>query len=139
MMNRKQVVLAISMAVGVVLMNTAAMGNVYALKDKDDRDIIVTLENLKSRDVEITAYIYDEDKDTTIMGTPNPINEVAAQVKHTFTFDNDDLPNDAKAGTQFIVCIEFKNGDGEPSCWTDTFKSESQPARVTLDADYIRD
>ena len=55
------------------------------------------------------------------------IDETAAQVKHTFKFDNDDLPNDAGPGTQFIVCIEFKSGVGEVSCWTDTFKSESQP------------
>jgi hypothetical protein len=127
------------MAVGAVLMNTVGMENVYALEDEDGRYIIVTLDNLKSRDVEVTAYIYDEDKDKKIKGTPDPINDVAAQVKHTFEFDKDDLPSDPGPGTQFIVCIEFENGDGEPSCWTDTFKSESQPARVTLDVDYIRD
>jgi|SRR5215475_6782291 len=138
MMNKKFII-AMSMAVGVFLMNTAAMGNVYALKDKDDRDIIVTLENVKGKDIEVTAYIYHKDKDKKIQGSPNPIDETAAQVKHTFTFDNDDFSSDIKAGTQFIVCIEFENGDGDPSCWTDTFKSDSQPARITLDADYIRE
>ena len=132
-------VFAISIALGFVLMNTVAMENVYALKDEDGRFIILTLENVKSRSIEATAYIYDEDEDKRIKGSPGPIDETAAQVKHTFHFDNDDLPQDAGPGTQFIVCIEFKNGKGEVSCWTDTFKSESQPARITLDADYIRD
>ena len=132
-------VLAVSIALGLVLMNTAATGNVLALKDEDGRYIIVTLENVKSRDIDVTAYIYDEKEDKKIKGSPNPIDETAAQVKHTFEFDNDDLPNDAGPGTQFIVCLEFKSGKGEVSCWTDTFKSESQPSRITLDADYIRD
>ena len=52
--------------------------------------------------------------------------------------DNDDFPVDAEPGTQFIVCLEFKSGKGEVSCWTDTFMSESQPSRITLDADYMR-
>ena len=131
-------VLAVSIALGLVLMNTAATGNVLALKDEDGRYIIVTLENVKSRDIDVTAYIYDEDKDKRIQGSPGPIDETAAQVKHTFQFDNDDFPNSAGPGTQFIVCLEFKSGKGEVSCWTDTFKSESQPSRITLDADYIR-
>jgi len=60
-------------------------------------------------------------------------------VKHTFKFDNDNLPQDVGPGTQWIACIEFKDGKGEPSYWTDTFNSESQPDRITLDAEYIRD
>ena len=132
-------ILFVFAAISLILMGPLSLGNVYALKDEDGRYIIVTLENVKSRDIELTAYIYHEDKDKKIQGSPGPIDETAAQVKHTFQFDNDDFPNDAGPGTQFIVCIEFKNGKGEVSCWTDTFKSESQPNRVTLDADYIRD
>ena len=132
-------ILFVFAAISLILMGPVSLGNVYALKDEDGRYIIVTLENVKSRDIEVTAYIYDEDKDKKIKGSPGPIDETAAQVKHTFQFDNDDFPNDAGPGTQFIVCIEFKNGKGEVSCWTDTFKSESQPSRITLDADYIRD
>ncbi|HLN35050.1 MAG TPA: hypothetical protein VK250_07180 [Nitrososphaeraceae archaeon] len=131
--------LAISMALGVILMNIFSLGNVYALKDKDDRYLIITVDNVKSRDIELTAYIYDKDKDKKIQGSPDPIEETGAQVKHTFKFDNDDLKTDVGPGTQFIVCMEFKSGAGEVSCWTDTFKSVSQPNRVTLDADYIRD
>ena len=130
---------AISMALGVLLMNIFSLYNVYALKDEDGRYLIVTLENVKSRNIEVTAFIYHEDKDKKIEGSPDPIDETGAQVKHTFKFDNDNLKDDAGPGTQFIVCLEFKSGAGEPSCWTDTFKSESQPNRVTLDADYIRD
>ena len=132
-------ILFVFAAISLILMGAVSLGNVYALKDEDGRYIIVTLENVKSRDIEVTAYIYDEDKDKKIKGSPGPIDETAAQVKHTFKFDNDDFPSDAGPGTQFIVCIEFKNGKGEVSCWTDTFKSESQPTRITLDADYIRD
>jgi len=131
--------LSISMALGVILMNIFSLGNVYALKDKDDRYLIITVDNVKSRDIELTAYIYDKDKDKKIQGSPDPIEETGAQVKHTFKFDNDDLKTDVGPGTQFIVCMEFKSGAGEVSCWTDTFKSVSQPNRVTLDADYIRD
>jgi hypothetical protein len=132
-------ILFVFAAISLILMGPLSLGNVYALKDEDGRYIIVTLDNVKSRAIEVTAYIYDEDKDKKIKGSPGPIDETAAQVKHTFQFDNDNFPNDAGPGTQFIVCIEFKNGKGEVSCWTDTFKSESQPARVTVDADYIRD
>jgi hypothetical protein len=139
MMKITLTVLLIFAAMSLVVMGPLTLGNVYALKDEDGRYIILTLENVKSRDVETTAYIYDEKDDKKIQGSPGPIDETAAQVKHTFKFDNDDLPNDAGPGTQFIVCIEFKSGAGEVSCWTDTFKSESQPSRITLDADYIRD
>ena len=113
--------------------------NSYALKDEDGRFIIVTLENVKSRDIEVTAYIYHEDENKKIKGSPGPIDETAAQVKHTFQFDNDDFKTDVGPSTQFIVCLELKSGKGEVSCWTDTFKSESQPSRITLDADYIRE
>jgi len=132
-------VLLIFAAMSLIVIGPLTLGNVYALKDEDGRYIIVTLENVKSRAIEVTAYIYDEDEDKKIKGSPGPIDETAAQVKHTFQFDNDDFPVDAGPGTQFIVCLEFKSGKGEVSCWTDTFKSESQPSRITLDADYIRD
>ena len=111
----------------------------YALKDEDGRYGIVTIDNVKGKSLEVTAYIYDEKKDKTIKGSPGPIDETATQVKHTFKFDNDDLPQDVGPGTQWIGCIEFKNGKGEPSCLTESFNSESQPDRMTLDADYIRD
>ena len=40
------------------------------------------------------------------------------------------MPRDVGPGTQWIACIEFKNGKGEPSCFTDTFNSDSQPDRI---------
>lgn len=122
-----------------IVIAPVSIGSSYALKDEDGRFGIVTLENLKGRSVEVTMFIYDEDKNKKIQGTPEPIDETGASVKHTFKFDNDDFPNSAGPGTQIITCIEFKNGKGEPSCYTDTLKSESQPYRVTLDVDYIRD
>ncbi len=129
----------ISVILSFTLLGSFSLGKVFALKDEDGRYIIVTVENVKSRDIDVTAYVYDKDKDKKIEGSPDPIDETASQIKHVFKFDVDDLPNDVGPGTQFIVCLEFKSGAGEPSCWTDTFKSESQPNRVTLDADYIRD
>ena len=122
-----------------IVIAPVSIGSSYALKDEDGRFGIVTLENLKGGSVEVTIFIYDEDKNKNIKGTPEPIDETSASVKHTFKFDNDDFPNSAGPGTQIITCIEFKNGKGEPSCYTDTLKSESQPYRVTLDVDYIRD
>ena len=122
-----------------IVIAPVSIGSSYALKDEDGRFGIVTLENLKGRSVEVTMFIYDEDKNKKIQGTPEPIDETSASVKYTFKFDNDDFPNSAGPGTQIITCIEFKNGKGEPSCYTDTLKSESQPYRVTLDVDYIRD
>ena len=122
-----------------IVIAPVSIGSSYALKDEDGRFGIVTLENLKGRSVEVTMFIYDEDKNKKIKGTPEPIDETSASVKHTFKFDNDDFLNSAGPGTQIITCIEFKNGKGEPSCYTDTLKSESQPYRVTLDVDYIRD
>ena len=116
-----------------------SIGSSYALKDEDFRYGIVTIDNIKGKSLEVTAYIYDEDKSKRIQGSPDPIDTTATQVKHTFKWDVDDLPNDVGPGTQWIACIEFKNGNGEPSCFTDTFNSDSQPDRITLDADYIRD
>ena len=122
-----------------IVIAPVSIGSSYALKDEDGVYGIVTIDNVKGKSLEVTAYIYDEDKSKKIKGSPGPIDETATQVKHTFKFDNDDLPLDVGPGTQWIACIEFKDGKGEPSCWTDTFNSESQPDRITLDADYIRD
>jgi hypothetical protein len=138
-MNRKIFVFAMSMVVGIVIMNMFYLGNVDALKDEDERDAIVTVDNVKGRDVDVSVFIYDKEEDKVIKGSPNPIATTAAQVKHTFKFDNDDFPQDVGPGTEIITCIEFKNGNGEKSCLTDRFKSDSQPFRVTMDADYIRD
>ena len=126
-------------AFSLIVVTPLSLGNVLVLKDKDGVYGIVTIDNVKSRSLEVTAYIYDEDKSKRIKGSPEPIDETATQVKHIFKFDNDDLPQDVGPGTQWIACIEFKNGKGEPSCFTDSFNSNSQPDRITLDADYIRD
>ncbi len=116
-----------------------SIGSSYALKDKDFRYGIVTIDNVKGKSLEVTAYIYDEDKSKRIKGSPDPIDTTATQVRHTFKWDVDDLPQDVGPGTQWIACLEFKSGKGEPSCFTDTFNSNSQPDRITLDADFIRD
>ena len=127
------------LSLSFIVIAPLSIGSSYALKDKDGRYGIVTIDNVKGKSLEVTAYIYDEDKSKRIKGSPEPIDETATQVKHTFKFNNNDLPNDVGPGTQWIACIEFKNGKGEPSCFTDTFNSDSQPDRITLDADYIRD
>ena len=59
-------------ATSLIVMGLLSLGNVYALKDKDDRYEIVTLENVKSRDIKVTVYLYDEDKDKRIQGSPDP-------------------------------------------------------------------
>ena len=131
--------LFVILSLSFIVIAPLSIGSSYALKDEDGVYGIVTIDNVKGKSLEVTAYIYDEDKSKRIKGSPGPIDDTATQVKHTFKFDNDDLPQDVGPGTQWIACIEFKNGNGEPSCWTDTFNSESQPDRITLDADYIRD
>ena len=50
-------------AMSLIVVNPLTLGSVYALKSEDGRYIILTLENVKSRSVEATAYIYDEDED----------------------------------------------------------------------------
>ena len=127
------------LSLSFIVIAPLSIGSSYALKDEDFRYGIVTIDNIKGKSLEVTAYIYDEDKSKKIKGSPDPIDETATQVKHTFKWDVDDLPQDVGPGTQWIACIEFKNGNGEPSCFTDTFNSDSQPDRITLDADFIRD
>jgi hypothetical protein len=107
------------LSLSFIVIAPLSIGSSYALKDKDGRYGIVTIDNVKGKSLEVTAYIYDEDKSKKIQGSPGPIDETATQVKHTFKFDVDDLPQDVGPGTQWIACIEFKNGNGEPSCWTE--------------------
>ncbi len=133
------ILLFVVLSLSFIVIAPLSIGSSYALKGKDFRYGIVTIDNVKGKSLEVTAYIYDEDKSKKIKGSPDPIDETATQVKHTFKWDVDDLPQDVGPGTQWIACIEFKNGNGEPSCFTDTFNSDSQPDRITLDADFIRD
>ena len=133
------VLLFVVLSLSFIVIAPLSIGGSYALKDEDFRYGIVTIDNVKGKSLEVTAYIYDEDKSKKIKGSPDPIDETATQVKHTFKWDVDDLPQDVGPGTQWIACIEFKSGNGEPSCFTDTFNSDSQPDRITLDADFIRD
>ena len=138
-MKSVSILLITILSLSFIVIAPLSIGSSYALKDEDGRYGIVTIDNVKGKDLEVTAYIYDEDKNKRIQGSPDPIDETATQVKHTFKWDVDDLPEDVGPGTQWIACIEFKNGNGEPSCWTESFNSESQPDRITLDADYIRE
>ena len=133
------VLLFVVLSLSFIVIAPLSIGSSYALKDKDGVYGLVTIDNVKGKSLEVTAYIYDEKEEKRIQGSPSPIDETATQVKHTFKFDNDDLPQDVGPGTQWIACIEFKNGNGEPSCFTDSFNSDSQPDRITLDADFIRD
>ncbi len=136
------------MALGVILMNIFSLNSIYALKDEDVREAIVTLDNVKKKDIEVTVYvnaslIFDQNMfqymEEKIEGSPDPISETPAQIKHTFKFDNADFfPPGITVGTAITTCIEFKNGDGQISCLEDKFKSDSQPFRVTMDVDSIR-
>jgi len=49
-------------AFSLIVVTPLSLGNVLALKDKDGVYGIVTIDNVKSRSLEVTAYIYDEDK-----------------------------------------------------------------------------
>jgi hypothetical protein len=45
-----------------IVIAPVSIGSSYALKDEDGRFGIVTLENLKGKRVEVTMFIYDEEK-----------------------------------------------------------------------------
>jgi hypothetical protein len=138
-MIKTSILLIVFLSSSFIVIAPLSIETSYSLKGKDGRYGIVTIDNVKDSDLKVTAYIYSEDKDKTIKGSPEPIDKTATQVKHIFKWDVDDLPIDVGPGTQWIACIEFKSGKGEPSCFTDSFNSDSQPDRITLDADYIRD
>ena len=80
------------LSLSFIVIAPLSVGSSYALKDKDGVYGIVTIDNVKGRSLEVTAYIYDEDKSKKIKGSPGPIDETATQVKHTFKFNNNDLP-----------------------------------------------
>ena len=143
------IVLLAILSLSFIVIAPLSIGTSFAqkLKDPDFAYGIVTIDNVKGRSLEVTAFIGTADsigtgvgeQDKKIKGSPEPIDVTPTQVKHVFKWDNDDLPEDVGPGTQWIACIEFKSGKGEPSCFTDSFNSVSQPDRITLDADYIRD
>ena len=102
------ILLFVALSLSFIVVAPLSIGSSYALKDKDGVYGIVTIDNVKGKSLEVTAYIYDEDKSKKIKGSPGPIDETATKVKHTFKFDNNDLPQDVGPGTQWIACIEFK-------------------------------
>jgi hypothetical protein len=53
-----------------IVIAPVSIGSSYALKDEDGRFGIITLENLKGGSVEVTIFIYDEDKNKKIKVTP---------------------------------------------------------------------
>lgn len=125
---------------GVIFMGAISFSNAFALKDKDDRYAIVTVQNVKDDDIKVSIYVYDKEKDKKIEASPSNIETTGATITERFKWDNDKLPDPGiTVGTEVITCIEYKSGKGDVSCLTDKFKSESQPFRVTMDVDYIRD
>ena len=45
-----------------IVITPVSIGSSYALKDKDGVYGIVTINNVKGKSLEVTSYIYDEDK-----------------------------------------------------------------------------
>jgi hypothetical protein len=138
------------LSLSFIVIAPLSIGTSYAqkLKDPDFAYGIVTIDNVKGRSLEVTAFIGAGDsigtgageQDKKIQGSPEPIDKTSTQVRHTFKWNNDDFPpNGIIRGTAWTACIEFKNGKGGESCFTDSFNSATQPDRITLDADYIRE
>ena len=96
-MKTVSILLITLLSLSFIVIAPLSIGSSYALKDKDGRFGIVTIDNVKDSDLKVTAYIYSEDKDKTIKGSPEPIDTTATQVKHTFKWDVDDLPQDVRA------------------------------------------
>jgi hypothetical protein len=135
------VILLAVLSLSFIVIAPLSIGSSYAqnLKDKDFRYGIVTIDNIKGKSFEVSAFIFDVEKEKTIKGSPEPIDKTSTQVRHIFKWDVDDLPQNVGPGTPWMACIEYKNGKGGASCFNDSFNSETQPDRITLDADYIRD
>ena len=93
-MNVLAVLLFAILSLSFIVIAPLSIESSYALKDKDGVYGLVTIDNVKGKSLEVTAYIYDEDKSKKIKGSPGPIDETATQVKHTFKFNNNDLPQD---------------------------------------------
>ena len=58
------------LSLSFIVIAPVSIGSSYALKDEDGRFGIITLENLKGGSVEVTIFIYDEDKNKKIKVTP---------------------------------------------------------------------
>ena len=82
------------LSLSFIVITPLSIGRSYALKNKDGVYGLVTIDNVKGKSLEVTAYKYDENKSKKIKGSPGPIDETATQVKHTFKFNNNDLPQD---------------------------------------------
>lgn len=129
----------VNLVLVTILMSIISFENASALLNKNDRYAVITLENLKSNDVKITVYVYDQEQDTIIKGAPEPADTTANSAKYKFKWNNENLPKPGiVSGTEIITCIELTNGEGQPSCVTDKYKSESQSYKLTMDVDNIR-
>ena len=60
------------LSLSFIVIAPLSIGSSYALKDEDFRYGIVTIDNVKGKSLEVTAYIYDEDKSKKIKGSPGP-------------------------------------------------------------------
>jgi hypothetical protein len=74
--------LFVVLSLSFIVIAPLSIGSSYSLKDEDGVYGIVTIDNVKGKSLEVTAYIYDEDKSKKIKGSPGPIDETATQVKH---------------------------------------------------------
>ena len=63
-MNVIPILLFAVLSLSFIVIAPLSIGSSYALKDEDGRYGIVTIDNVKGKSLEVTAYIYDEDKDT---------------------------------------------------------------------------
>ena len=61
-MNVLAVLLFAILSLSFIVIAPLSIGSSYALKDKDCVYGLVTIDNVKGKSLEVTAYIYDEDK-----------------------------------------------------------------------------
>jgi hypothetical protein len=69
-MNTLAILLFVALSLSFIVVAPLSIGSSYALKDKDGVYGIVTIDNVKGKSLEVTAYIYDEDKSKKIKGSP---------------------------------------------------------------------
>ena len=92
-----------------IVISPPSIRSLYALNNKVGRYGIVTIDSVKSKFWSFNIHIWRKEGEK-IKDNPDHINTTATQLRHTFKWNVDDLPQDVEPGTQWISCIELKAG-----------------------------
>ena len=85
-----------------IVISPPSIRSLYALKNKVGRYGIVTIDSVKSKFWSFSIHIWRKEGEK-IKDNPDHINTIAKQLRHTFKWNVDDLPQDVGPGTQWIA------------------------------------